>query len=112
MTSNLQKQATVAACVQKLILWGATKWDAAEHERSSVIGKGLPSCLALFADELNGFEMPDLLSGQPDRWERGPDDGGSGGQGSVSVRVSVRARKQGVLCRPASLAGKCKLLET
>jgi hypothetical protein len=103
MSDNLQKKAAIAPRVQKLTLWWATKRDAAEHEGSSIVGKVLLSRVALLADKLNGFEVPELLSGQPDRWKGGADYGGNWGQGSVPVRVSVNARKQGVYCRPVSL---------
>jgi hypothetical protein len=82
---------------------GCRRARTVEHCRQ---GPAFP--VALLADKLNGFEIPELLSGQPDRWKRGLDDGGNGGQ----LSVSVSARKQGVFCRSVSLGVRGNSLET
>ena len=72
-------------------MWRTTKWDAAEHEGSSIVGKVLFSRIALFADKLNGFEVPELwlvslTAGKEERIM-----GEMGSRQRVSTCVSERA---------------------
>lgn len=57
MSGDLQEETAVSACMQKLILWRPTERDAAEHERSSIVGEILLPVVSLLANESNRFEM-------------------------------------------------------
>lgn len=73
MTGDFEKEFAVAAEVDEFLLARTAKRDAIEIKRTGVIRKFLLAVVPLFADESDGFELPDAAFGNMDLWQEGPD---------------------------------------
>ena len=66
MSRDFEREAAVTPCVNELAAQRSAQGNAAEDEGPGIKTQFLPAELALLADEMDGFELPEATASDSD----------------------------------------------